>query len=71
MQMPDEDEPIFDEDNPEWTEEDFAKALPYDQLPEEIKRAFKRADPPRQALLDRKSVQEDGEGLTLNKRGYK
>jgi hypothetical protein len=71
MQEGDEDEPVFDDDNPEWTEEDFAKALPYDQLPEEIKRAFKRADPARQALLDGKAVQEDDEGLTPNKRGYK
>ena len=28
------DDPIDDEDNPEWTEEDFARAKPIEQIPE-------------------------------------
>ena len=30
----DDDEPIIDDDNPEWTVEDFARAKPIDQIPE-------------------------------------
>ncbi|WP_375249807.1 BrnA antitoxin family protein [Sphingomonas sp.] len=31
---------IFDDDNPEWTEEDFARALPPSELPPHILAAF-------------------------------
>ena len=30
----DDDDPIDDDENPEWTEEDFARAKPIDQIPE-------------------------------------
>jgi uncharacterized protein (DUF4415 family) len=30
----DDDGPIVDDENPEWTEEDFARAKPIDQIPE-------------------------------------
>ncbi len=33
---------IFDDDNPEWTEEDFARARPLSDFPE-LEAAFKRA----------------------------
>lgn len=33
-------EVVFDEDNPEWTEEDFARALPASALPPHILAAF-------------------------------
>lgn len=32
----------FDEDNPEWTEEDFGKARPPEQLPPDVLAAFPR-----------------------------
>lgn len=35
-------EPIIDDENPEWTEEDFAKAQGPDALPPEIRAAFPR-----------------------------
>jgi uncharacterized protein (DUF4415 family) len=31
---------VFDEDNPEWTEEDFARARPASELPPRILAAF-------------------------------
>jgi len=31
---------VFDDDNPEWTEEDFARALRGDQIPAHIRAAF-------------------------------
>lgn len=35
-------EPVFDEDNPEWTEEDFARARPPEEvLPPELLAQFK------------------------------
>jgi uncharacterized protein (DUF4415 family) len=36
----DDDSIVFDEDNPEWTAEDFAKARPASELPPEILAAF-------------------------------
>ena len=33
-------EPVFDADNPEWTDEDFARAKPASELPEEILAQF-------------------------------
>ncbi|WP_372425397.1 hypothetical protein [Salinarimonas chemoclinalis] len=71
MAMSDPEEPIDDDDNPEWTEEDFAKALPYDQLPEEIKRVFGRAPERRPVAVRALEHENDAEGLTPNKRGYK
>jgi len=36
-------EPVFDDDNPEWTKEDFAKARPPEEvLPPELLAQFKR-----------------------------
>jgi uncharacterized protein (DUF4415 family) len=36
------DEPVvFDEDNPEWTEEDFARARPASELPPRLLAAFR------------------------------
>jgi uncharacterized protein (DUF4415 family) len=32
----------FDEDNPEWTEEDFSKARPPEELPPDVLAAFPR-----------------------------
>jgi uncharacterized protein (DUF4415 family) len=44
--MPRGREPVFDEDNPEWTEADFARAqLPEEVLPPEIARQFARRGP--------------------------
>jgi hypothetical protein len=34
MQRPDPE--LIDDENPEWTEEDFAKALPFSALPAEL-----------------------------------
>lgn len=37
------DEPVlFDEDNPEWTGEDFARALRGDEIPASVRQAFGR-----------------------------
>ena len=36
----DNDDVMFDDDNPEWTEEDFARAVPMDQAPASIQAAF-------------------------------
>lgn len=33
-------EPIFDDENPEWTAEDFARALPPEFLPPEVLALF-------------------------------
>jgi len=37
---PNEEAAVFDEDNPEWTEDDFRTAHPADELPPEILAAF-------------------------------
>ncbi|MBJ7443320.1 MAG: BrnA antitoxin family protein [Sphingobium sp.] len=34
---------IFDDENPEWTDEDFARAVPFDQAPAHIRAAFSKA----------------------------
>ena len=33
---------LTDPDNPEWTEADFARARPADELPDHVAKAFKR-----------------------------
>lgn len=33
-------EPLFDDENPEWTEEEFARAQPASELPPHFLRAF-------------------------------
>lgn len=39
--MTDQNRPVaFDQDNPEWTEADFARALKGDQIPAHIREAF-------------------------------
>uniref|UniRef100_E6VHL3 BrnA antitoxin family protein n=1 Tax=Rhodopseudomonas palustris (strain DX-1) TaxID=652103 RepID=E6VHL3_RHOPX len=43
-------EPVFDDDNPEWTEEDFARARPPEEvLPPEILAQFKHHRGPQRA----------------------
>ncbi len=43
-------EPVFDDDNPEWTEEDFARARPPEEvLPPEILAQFKNTRGPQKA----------------------
>jgi len=43
-------EPVFDEDNPEWTEEDFARARsPEEVLPPDILAQFKNTRGPQKA----------------------
>lgn len=42
-------EPVFDKDNPEWTEEDFKRARPASELPPEILTAFPRTRGPQKA----------------------
>jgi len=37
---------VFDEDNPEWTDEDFARARPASELPPEMLAAFRRPGRP-------------------------
>ncbi len=39
----------FDEDNPEWTEEDFRRAKPAGELPAEVLKAFPRTRGPQKA----------------------
>lgn len=34
------DNVVFDEDNPEWTEEDFTRAKPVNELPAHVRNAF-------------------------------
>lgn len=48
----DQDDPNveFDEDNPEWTREDFAQARPASELPPEILAAFPRTRGAQKAL---------------------
>lgn len=40
---------VFDEDNPEWTREDFARARPASELPPEILAAFPKTRGAQQA----------------------
>lgn len=41
------DKPVaFDEDNPEWTEEDFARARPASELPPRLAAAFRKGGRP-------------------------
>jgi uncharacterized protein (DUF4415 family) len=43
-------EPVFDDDNPEWTEEDFAKARPPEEvLPPHLLAQFKATHRPQKA----------------------
>jgi uncharacterized protein (DUF4415 family) len=37
---------VFDEDNPEWTEEDFARARPASELPPRMAAAFRKGGRP-------------------------
>jgi uncharacterized protein (DUF4415 family) len=39
------DEPVPDEDNPEWTVEDFARAKPVDELPPDVRDLVLKAFP--------------------------
>ena len=41
------DKPVmFDEDNPEWTEEDLARARPASELPSQVAAAFRKPGRP-------------------------
>jgi uncharacterized protein (DUF4415 family) len=40
---------LFDDDNPEWSEEDFAKAKRGEALPDWVKKAFPRTRGPQKA----------------------
>ncbi|USI73967.1 BrnA antitoxin family protein [Sphingomonas morindae] len=44
--MASEKPPVFDDDNPEWTEEDFARSRPAAELPEPILAAFPKTAKP-------------------------
>lgn len=44
-----EDDVVFDDDNPEWTEEDFARALRPEEYPLELKEALRRMRGPQKA----------------------
>lgn len=37
---------LFDDDNPEWTEEDFARARPASELPPRLAAAFRKGGRP-------------------------
>jgi uncharacterized protein (DUF4415 family) len=51
------DDPIlFDEDNPEWTDADFAAARPASALPPEILAAFPRTKAGRPAGSDKERI---------------
>jgi uncharacterized protein (DUF4415 family) len=52
---------IFDEDNPEWTEEDFARALRGDDIPAHIRAAF----PPRRG--EQKSPTKEQVSIRLDR----
>jgi uncharacterized protein (DUF4415 family) len=41
----DEDDIVFDEDNPEWTEEDFKRAIPIDEAPPDLQAMILAAFP--------------------------
>ncbi|MEJ7933638.1 BrnA antitoxin family protein [Sphingobium sp. AN558] len=34
---------VFDDNNPEWTKEDFARAVPFEQAPAHIQAAFAKS----------------------------
>ena len=38
---------MIDAENPEWTEEDFARAVPFSQLPESLQRKLRSLKKPR------------------------
>lgn len=57
--------PVFDDDNPEWTEEDFAEAKPLDELlPPEIAAQFKRS--PGRPIGSRKADRKQPVNLRLD-----
>lgn len=37
------DDPVFEEDNPEWTDNDFARAVPLERMPLELIAAFPKS----------------------------
>lgn len=38
---------MIDDENPEWTDEDFQRAIPFSELPEELQRTLSRRGRPR------------------------
>tara|TARA_R110000787_G_scaffold141302_1_gene254772 strand:+ start:373 stop:630 length:258 start_codon:yes stop_codon:yes gene_type:complete len=53
---------IFDEENPEWTKEDFAKAKRGEDLPGWVKKAFPRTRGPQKApTKERVTIRLDAE----------
>lgn len=47
---------VFDADNPEWTEADFARAVPFDKAPTHIRAAFAKRKPGRPEGADKERI---------------
>lgn len=54
---------VFDEDNPEWTEEDFARARPASELPPQLAAAFRRGGRPAGSNKEQVSIRLDKDVL--------
>lgn len=62
--MPEVNEIVFDDDNPEWTEADFARAKRGDDIPAFIREAFvKRPGRPRGSSKEQVSLRIDRDVL--------
>jgi uncharacterized protein (DUF4415 family) len=44
-----ESEPVIDDENPEWTEKDFARSMRPEDYPPELRNAFRRMRGPQKA----------------------
>jgi uncharacterized protein (DUF4415 family) len=54
---------VFDEDNPEWTEEDFARARPASELPPALLAVFRNTGRPRGSAKQAVSIRLDKDVL--------
>lgn len=54
---------VFDEDNPEWTEEDFARARPASELPPAMLAAFRKPGRPAGSSKEAVSIRLDKDVL--------
>jgi uncharacterized protein (DUF4415 family) len=64
------DKPVtFDPDNPEWTEEDFARARPASELPPHVAAAFRRGGRPAGSNKEQVSIRLDKDVLEKFKAG--
>lgn len=62
--MSEVNEVVFDDDNPEWTEADFARAKPLDEFPAYIRDVFvKRPGRPRGSTKEQVSLRIDRDVL--------